>query len=118
MGQAIAMSGSVERRGFRVESAGHVLFAAILIWLGVMGFASGAFVPVWQPVPKWVPAREALAYLCALISLGGGIGLLWQRTSAVAARIVFASFLAWLVVLRLPNLLFERPVVLVAWSCG
>src|SRR5947208_2341498 len=83
-------------RGFRVASAGHVLFAAILIWLGVMGFMKGDFVPVWQPVPKWVPAREGLAYLCALISLGCGIGLLLQRTAAMAARVVLASFFTWL----------------------
>src|SRR5258706_516688 len=103
---------------FRIVSAGHACFAAVLIWLGVMGLSKGTFVQVWQPVPKWVPAREALAYLCAFISLASGIGLLWRRTAAVAARVIFASLMIWLLVLRLPNFLFETPVVLVAWTFG
>ena len=57
----------------RIRSWGHAAFAAIMIWLGVMGLIKGDFVQVWQPVPKWVPARAALAYLCALISLGAGV---------------------------------------------
>jgi uncharacterized membrane protein len=97
---------------------GHAFFAAIMIWLGVMGLIKGDFVPVWQPVPNWVPARAALAYLCAVISLACGIGLLWQRAAAVASRVLFAWLLAWLVVLRLPNFFFQTPVILVAWSFG
>jgi len=89
-----------------------------MIWLGVMGLAKGDFVQVWLPVPKWVPAREALAYLCAFISLASGIGLLWRRTAAVAARVIFASLMVWLLVLRLPNLFYEKPLVLVAWTFG
>ena len=73
-----------EGGAIRVASVGHALFAAALIWLGAMGLSKGDFVQVWQPVPKWVPAREVLAYLCACISLVSGIGLLWQRTAAVA----------------------------------
>ncbi len=104
--------------GIRIASAGHALFAAVLIWLGAMGLRKGDFVQIWQPVPKWVPAREALAYLCGLISLGSGIALLWQRTAAVAARVILVSLLVWLVVLRLPFLFFQTPLVLVAWTCG
>ena len=102
----------------RIASLGHAVFAASMIWLGAMGLSKGDFVQVWQPVPKWVPAREVLAYLCALISLASGIGLLWQRTAAVAARVVFASLMVWLLALRLPNLFFQTPVVLVAWTFG
>ena len=102
----------------RIVSPGHALFAAVMIWLGVMGLSKGSFVQVWQPVPKWVPARDALAYLCAFISLASGIGLLFQRTAAVAARVIFASLMVWLLLLRLPNLFFETPLVLVAWTFG
>jgi len=111
-------SRSAEGRWIRIASGGHAFFAAVMIWLGAMGLSKGDFVQVWQPVPKWVPAREALAYLCALISLASGIGLLWQRTAAVAARVIFASLMVWLLGLRLPNLFFETPVVLVAWTFG
>lgn len=117
--QADRMNGkSTGARGIRIASAGHACFAAAMIWLGAMGLSKGDFVQVWQPVPKWVPAREALAYLCAFISLASGIGLLWQRTAAVAARVIFASLMVWLLALRLPNLFFQTPVVLVAWTFG
>jgi uncharacterized membrane protein len=89
-----------------------------MIWLGAMGLSTGTFVQVWQPVPAWVPARTALAYLCAFISLASGLGLLWQRTAAVAARVIFASLMVWLLVLRLPNLFFQTPLVLIAWTFG
>jgi len=104
--------------GIRVASTGHALFAAALIWLGAMGLAKGDFVQVWQPVPQWVPGREALAYLCAFISLACGLGLLWQRTAAVAARVIFASLLGWLLAFRVPNLFYQTPLVLVAWTFG
>ena len=116
MGQVLVSSHSAEGSAFRVASAGHVLFAAAMIWLGAWGLSKGDFVQVWQPVPKWVPAREALAYLCGLISLAGGIGLLWRRTAALSARVLFASLIIWLLVLRLPNLFFQTPLVLVAWT--
>ena len=119
MGQVHTMTVSrAEGRAFRIASAGHVLFAAAMIWLGLMGLSKGDFVQVWQPVPEWVPAREALAYLCAFISLASGIGLLWPRTAAMSARVIFASLMVWLLVLRLPNLFFQHPLVLVAWAFG
>jgi uncharacterized membrane protein len=102
----------------RIASAGHACFAVVMIWLGVMGLVKGDFVQVWQPVPTWVPAREALAYLCAFISLGSGLGLLWSRSAPAASRVLFASLLVWLLVLRLPNLFFQTPLVLVAWTFG
>ena len=109
---------SVAGRAIRVASAGHAAFAATMIALGIMGLVTGDFVQIWQPVPEWVPARHALAYLCALISLGCGIGLLWRRSAPVASRVLFASLLVWLLVLRLPNLFYQRPLVLVAWTFG
>ena len=105
-----------EGKTIRIAGVGHALFAAAMIWLGVMGLSKGTFVQVWEPVPKWVPAREALAYLCAFISLASGIGLLWQRTAAVAARVLFASLMVWLLVLRLPGFFYQTPLVLVAWT--
>jgi len=106
------------RDSIRAASAGHAAFAAAMIGLGVMGFVTGDFAQIWQPVPKWVPAHTALAYLTALISLGFGIGLLWRRSAAMASRVLFVSLLVWLLVLRLPNLFYETPLVLVAWTFG
>ena len=109
---------STERRPIRVVSLGHVVFAVTMITFGIAGLAKGRFTQIWLPVPTWVPAQTVLAYLCAAVSLGCGIGLFWHRTAAIAARILLITLVLWLVVLRLPYLFIERPLVLVAWSCG
>ncbi len=87
----------------RIASAGQVIFAVTMIALGIMGLKKGDFSVIWQPVPKGLPGREMLVYLCALISLASGIGLLLQRTAAVAARVLFLWSLLWLLFLRLPG---------------
>src|SRR6202012_2275285 len=62
-----------------------------------------------------VPAREVLAYLCAFISLGSGIGLLWRRTAAVAARALLLYLLVWLLLLRVPPI-FRAHTAQDTWS--
>lgn len=102
----------------KVNSAGHLFFSLAMICLGVMGLQSGAFGQLWEPVPKWLHAPPGLAYVCAVIALTSGIGLLFTRTAAVAARLIFAALAVWLVLTRLPNLFYEKPLVLVAWTFG
>ncbi len=101
----------------RIKSVGHAVFAVTMIALGILGLIKGDFTVVWQPVPKGIPARQVLVYLCALIPLATGIGLLWQRTAAAAARLLLAYFLLWLLVLRVPNLFISFTVDVWWASC-
>ena len=96
----------------RIASVSHAVFAVTMIALGILGLVKGDFAPVWEPIPKSVPA---LAYLCAFISLASGIGLLWQRAPAAATRLLLAYILLWLLLLRVPGI-FLSPTVDFWWS--
>jgi uncharacterized membrane protein len=93
---------STSRGPIRVASPGHLAFAATMIGFGIQGFVKRDFAPIWEPVPPSLPARSILIYLCALVSLACGVGLLGGRTSAAAARVLLAFLLLWLLLLRLP----------------
>jgi uncharacterized membrane protein len=98
-----------------IAGASHVAFAVTMIALGIMGLAKGDFAPVWQPVPKGVPARATLYCLCTFIPLLAGIGLLWPRTVAAAARVLFAWLSVWMLLFRVPNI-FRAPASQETWS--
>src|SRR6266571_218938 len=99
----------------RIASWGHAVFAATVITLGILGLIKGDFTPIWLPVPKGVPAREVLSYLCAIVFLLSGIGLLWQRAATVASRVLLSFLLAWLLLLDLPQL-FRHPGMQLTWA--
>jgi uncharacterized membrane protein len=104
-------------RAIRIVSLGHAAFAATMIGLGILGLYKRDFAPIWQPVPKGVPARSLLMYLCALVPLASGIGLFWQRTAAGAARVLFAFLLMWFLLLRLPHIVVSFTVDVWYSSC-
>jgi uncharacterized membrane protein len=99
----------------RSASAGHLVFAATLVAIGILGLLQGDFVAIWQSVPKGLPARAGVAYVCALISVGSGIGLLWPRAAAAAARLLLVFVLVWFLLFKAP-VIVRAPAVVVSWE--
>lgn len=101
----------------RIVSVGHALLALTLIAFGIQGFITADFAQLWRPAFRNVPAREALVYLCSVVSLGCGIGLVVRRTAAAASRVLLGFFVAWLALMRLP-ILFVAFAVNTWWACA
>jgi hypothetical protein len=95
----------------RSANLSHLFFAATMIGLGILGLVSGDFAPTWGGVPDALPARVVLVYLCALVSLVTGMGLLGRRTAMVASRALLIYLLAWLLLFRV-SYIFAAPTVL------
>lgn len=91
-----------ETRAIGIASPAHAFFAVTMAGLGILGLIQGHFTPTWAGVSQSFPARLALVYLSAGISLLAGLGLLWRRTALIAARVLLGAFLLWLVAFRLP----------------
>ena len=90
----------------RIASVGQAVFAAVLIGIGIIGLVQGGFAPIWDGVPKALPAREILAWICTLICLVCGLGLFWGRSATVSARVLLAWLFLWMLLVK------GRPIVL------
>jgi uncharacterized membrane protein len=90
-------------------------FAAVLIGLGLIGLIYGNSSEIWAPIPTILPGRPFILYLCAVIELGTGIGLLMSQTLTVACRVLLPFLLLWMVLLKFPGL-FVAPDVMLSWE--
>jgi uncharacterized membrane protein len=86
-----------------------------MVALGILGLLKGDFIGLWQPVPKDLPARQWVAYLCALIPLVAGLALPWKRTARGAAGLAAAWFVLWLIAFRVPAIV-HAPLTQDPWS--
>lgn len=95
----------------------RLLFAAAMIALGITGLVNGDFALVWQNVPAHIPGRTILAYVCAVIELALGIGLLWQRSLAWTCRLLFPYMVLWLVLQETTSVV-HAPLDIGSWGGG
>ncbi|HTP25692.1 MAG TPA: hypothetical protein VMK12_08540, partial [Anaeromyxobacteraceae bacterium] len=96
-------------------SSSRRVFAAVMIGLGVIGLVHGNSAMIWEGIPKGLPGRPSMIYLCSVVEIATGVGLLLPRTIALASRVLLAFLLLWLVLLKLPALL-RTPQVMVSWE--
>jgi len=88
----------------RIASVTHAIFAATMVTLGVLGFVNSDLVPMWGSVSKTWALRPVLLYICSAVLLLAGAGLLAERTRAFASRLLFGWLLAWLLLMRVPQM--------------
>jgi len=60
----------------RFASVGHAVFAATLVVIGILGLVNSGYAAIWDGIPKALPGRVLLPYLCALIALAAAWALL------------------------------------------
>jgi uncharacterized membrane protein len=102
----------------RIVGWGHAVFATTVIALGLLGLIHGGFTAVFEPVPKGLPAREAFAYLCAIVCLATGFGLLWPRSAAISAQVLWLFFLFWTLLVKARFIVLAPLVEGSYQSCG
>jgi uncharacterized membrane protein len=90
------------------------VFAATMAALGILGLATGGYVSIWTGVPKSLPGRELLFQASCVVSLATGVGLLLQRTGAIAARALLAYLVIWMLCFRVYPAL-QAPTVMISW---
>ena len=102
----------------RLPSLGHALYAVILIAIGIIGLNLGEFTAIWSGYPKAMPGRTAVAYLCAVVCLGTGLGLFFRRTAVIAAQVLLAYLFAWFLLFRIRLIVLAPTSSLTWWACG
>jgi uncharacterized membrane protein len=99
----------------KYKQRAQIAFATGLIGLGIFGLISGDFEGLWQVVPASFPGRQVMEYASATIILVCGLGLLWKRTEALAARVLFPLLALLVLLLKLPTVI-KHPLIEVSWE--
>jgi uncharacterized membrane protein len=90
----------------------RAVFAVVMIGLGVIGLIYGNSALIWEPIPKTLPGRPVIIYVCSVIELGTGIGLLLRPSVILACRVLLPFLLLWMALLKLPRLFLAPEVML------
>src|SRR5690348_774902 len=94
--------------------ASRVSLAVSMIAIGLASIVYGNDSFIWVVIPD-MPGSATLVYLCGLVALASGIGLLTERWLLTACRVLVAFLLLWLVVLKVTWLLFS-PFTMLRWE--
>ena len=84
----------------RIVSVGHGVFAVTLAAIGVLSLVKPEYAAVWNGIPKALPGRELLPYVSGVVALCCGLGLLLPRSATVAARVLLAYLLVWMLIFK------------------
>jgi nitrate reductase NapE component len=98
----------------RERLAARTAFAIGMIALGIVGFIYGDFAQIWHFAPAVLRRSELLPYASAALMLVCGVGLLWTRTEALAARVLLPYWALVVLVLKI-HLVVESPLVEMTW---
>ena len=93
----------------------RALFAAAMIGLGINALIYGNWSLTWVEIPKAFPGRAAIIYVCGVIALATGIGLLLRTSVTFACRVLLPCMLLWLAFLKLPGVV-RHPLQEVRWE--
>jgi uncharacterized membrane protein len=85
-----------------------------MIAIGIVSIIYGNESAVWILIPD-MPGSATLVYLCGLVALASGVGLLADRWLLRACRVLVVFLLLWLVVLKATWLLFS-PSAMNRWE--
>jgi uncharacterized membrane protein len=86
-----------------------------MVATGLWGFAQAGFVGIWAPGIEPASVRPGIAAWCSIVSIMGGAGLLWRRTSHMAGSGLFGLLVLWLVWCKVPPLV-HAPADPAAWE--
>jgi uncharacterized membrane protein len=98
----------------RYSQTARLIFGICLLAMGILGLISGDFAMQWQPVPAWVFARTALAYVCGALQIVLGLGLLFPRTAGATSRVLLVYVALWWLLLKVP-VVVAAPNVEASW---
>jgi uncharacterized membrane protein YphA (DoxX/SURF4 family) len=91
------------------------IYGLAAVAFGLVGLVWGDFAAVWQPVPKSVPGRTAMAYAVATVLFLAGLGVQWRRSAAACALTLTIFYSLGVILLHVPNVI-AHPSIFVMWS--
>lgn len=84
------------------------------VGIGVIGLIYRDFLLQYQPMPAASPGRETLAIVCAILSIGCGLGLAFDRTRLAAVSLLTAQQIFWTLIAQ-PVSLWPFPASIGPW---